>query len=131
LLRTRARSLCYRAEPSPPSLSPFTGPHCPHAMHDYKRDLPVHFVHASGFTIRRFWSTRSPRNRSRMRDRLLHPPRSSSPRHVGAPNHLRAAPRGVADFPDHQSHPAPFFLESISVKTQITLFINIHHCHHV
>jgi hypothetical protein len=72
-----------------------------------KGTSPVHFVRATGFTIRRLWSTRSPRNRSRMRDRLLHPPRSSSPRRVGAPNHLRAAPRGVADFPDHQSHPAP------------------------
>jgi hypothetical protein len=72
-----------------------------------KGTSPVHFVRASGFIIRRLWSTRSPRNRSRMRDRLLHPPRSSSPRRVGAPNHLRAAPRGVADFPDHQSHPAP------------------------
>jgi hypothetical protein len=38
LLRARALpSLCRRAEPSPPSLPPCTGPRCPHAMHGYKR----------------------------------------------------------------------------------------------
>jgi hypothetical protein len=42
-LAARARSLCRRAEPSPPSLSPCSGPRCPHAMHGYKRDLPHAF----------------------------------------------------------------------------------------
>jgi hypothetical protein len=43
LLHARARSLCHRAEPSPPSLSPCTGPRCPHTMRGYKRDLPRAF----------------------------------------------------------------------------------------
>jgi hypothetical protein len=43
LLPARARLLYRRAEPSLPSLSPCSGPHCPHAMRDYKRDLPRAF----------------------------------------------------------------------------------------
>jgi hypothetical protein len=43
LLCARAFSLYRRIEPSPPSLSPCTGPRCPHAMRGYKRDLPCAF----------------------------------------------------------------------------------------
>jgi hypothetical protein len=46
------------------SLSPCTGPRCPHVMRSYKQDLPVHFVPSSGFTVRRFRSTRSPQSSS-------------------------------------------------------------------
>jgi hypothetical protein len=38
-------SLCHRAEPSPPSLPPCTGLHCPHAKRGYKRRPPLRLVH--------------------------------------------------------------------------------------
>jgi hypothetical protein len=62
---------------------------------------PVHFVHASGFTVRRFRSTRSPRSSSRRRDRLLRPPRSSSRRRDRLLRHLGTAPEGMTDFSAH------------------------------
>jgi hypothetical protein len=40
LRRVSARSPCHRAKPSPPSLSPCTGPRCLHAIHGYRRSPP-------------------------------------------------------------------------------------------
>jgi hypothetical protein len=88
--RASTCSLCRRAKPSPPSLSPCAGPRFPDAMRAYKGTPPVHFF------CPRLW---------------LHCPPvgpgapthfGAAPRGVaGAPEHLGAAPRGVTDFPDH------------------------------
>jgi hypothetical protein len=44
LCAARARSLCRHAEPSPPSLPPYAGSRCPHALRGYKRRPPLHLV---------------------------------------------------------------------------------------
>jgi hypothetical protein len=44
LCAVRARSLCHRAEPSPPSISPYAGLCCPHAMRGYKRRPPLRVI---------------------------------------------------------------------------------------
>jgi hypothetical protein len=47
LRRVSTRSLCRRAEPSPPSLPPCAGPRCFYTIHIYKRRPPLHLVRTS------------------------------------------------------------------------------------
>jgi hypothetical protein len=107
LCAARARSLCCCVEPSPPSLSPCAGPHCPHAMCGYKRrplpfilSVPPPLPSSDKPPLPRLTSVPAAPSVPTCLTRL-----PSSCASSGAPTHLRKASQSVAGFPDHRSRP--------------------------